>query len=89
MDKNYLQKQYQITVQGRLKEKWAPWFNGMVCRMTYGEDTILHVQVLDQAALRGLLNKLWDLNLTLIAVILQDQEVCKGGPDENSLHTPT
>jgi len=33
-----------------------------------GDQTILSGPVTDQAALRGLLNKIWDLNLTLISL---------------------
>ncbi len=67
---------YQIKTQERLKEKWAAWFNGMIVRLEEPGDgsmgTTLFVTVPDQAALRGVLNKLWDLNLTLISVIQQD-----------------
>ena len=35
--------------------------------------TVLAGPVADQAALRGILNRLWDLNLTLISVIRVEQ----------------
>jgi hypothetical protein len=59
---------YQIKVQGRLDERWASSFNGMelTCQ---GDATILTGPVADQSALRGILSKLWDLNLVLISVI--------------------
>ena len=63
---------YQIRVQGWIGERWANWFDGM--RMIYegAEDdspiTLLTGAVADQAALRGLLTKIWDLNLTLVSV---------------------
>ena len=60
---------YQICVAGELDEQWSDWFSGMT--MTAGDGpqsrSILAGYV-DQAALRGILNKLWDLNLVLIAV---------------------
>jgi hypothetical protein len=59
-------------VQGQLDRTWADWFDGMVVesiRRPEGEtQTIITGPVTDQAALRGLLNKLWDLNLTLLSV---------------------
>ena len=59
---------YQIKVQGRLDERWSGCFNGMV--LTWQSDaTILTGPVADQSALRGILSKLWDLNLVLISVI--------------------
>ena len=59
---------YQIKVQGRLDERWASSFNGMalICQ---GDTTMLTGPVADQPALRGILSKLWDLNLVLISVI--------------------
>jgi hypothetical protein len=63
---------YQIKVQGRLDESWSGWFNGMTITFESGSDgssiTTLTGPVLDQAALRGVLSKIWDLNLTLISV---------------------
>jgi hypothetical protein len=65
---------YHITVQGQLKEKWADWLNGLVVKMEKANNTTITVCVPDQAALRGILNKLWDLNLILISIMLQDEE---------------
>jgi hypothetical protein len=63
---------YQIKIYGLLKEKWIDWLNGMVGDIK-GEEgancTTITVAVPDQAALRGIMNKLWDLNLTLISAI--------------------
>ncbi|MGI5837222.1 MAG: hypothetical protein ACOX87_12155 [Chloroflexota bacterium] len=63
---------YRINVQGRLDESWSHWLSGMsvaVERMDNGVSiTTLTGPVADQSALRGILNRLWDLNLTLISV---------------------
>jgi hypothetical protein len=63
---------YEIQVRGELDPGWKQWFNGLDVRLTdTGEPsptTALIGPVADQAALRGLLSKLWDLNLTLISV---------------------
>ena len=58
---------YQIRVQGRLEARWSDWFNDFTI-MGEGDQTILTGPVADQAALRGLLNKIWDLNLSLISL---------------------
>jgi hypothetical protein len=58
---------YQIKIQGRLDESWTGWLNGMT--ITSGDDiTTLTGAVADQSALRGILTRLWDLNLDLISV---------------------
>jgi hypothetical protein len=58
---------YQIKVQGRLDETWSGWFNSMTITFE-GDTTTLTGAVVDQAALRGILSRLWDLNLALISV---------------------
>ena len=65
---------YQITVQGRLEHRWAQWLDAIAVRIEPADDTTISVRVPDEAALRGVLNKLWDLNLTLISVIRQGDE---------------
>ncbi len=58
---------YQIRVQGLLDPQWAEWFDGFA--LTYvGNETLLTGLVTDQAALHGVINKLWDLGLTLLLV---------------------
>jgi hypothetical protein len=63
---------YQIRVQGWVGERWSGYLNGMTIVRESAPDgtpvTILTGTVPDQAALRGALNQLWDLNLTLISV---------------------
>jgi hypothetical protein len=63
---------YCITMQGRLDEAWSEWLTGLTLTTTTDEHdaivTSLTGEIVDQAALRGLLNRLWDWNLTLIAV---------------------
>jgi hypothetical protein len=63
---------YQIRVQGWIGERWADWFDGMVLAYEGAADdspiTVLTGPVVDQAALRSLVTRIWDLNLTLISV---------------------
>lgn len=63
---------YQITVQGYLDERRADWFDGMVIEPQADADgrsvTKLTGTVVDQAALHGLLRKLYDLGLSLLSI---------------------
>lgn len=75
----YSSNRYRIKLKGRLDKKWADWFEGMA--ITYkGGDSILTGPVSDQAALHGLLNKIRDLNLTLLSV---DRIESKGNKTNN------
>jgi hypothetical protein len=69
---------YEIRVGGELDRGWQQWFNGLdVTPVAAGEQppaTILVGPVADQAALRGMLCRLWDLNLTLISLRRIDRD---------------
>jgi hypothetical protein len=59
---------YEIRVKGHLPQDWSEWLEGMtINRMPDGE-TVLAGQIPDQAALFGILMKVQDLGLFLIAV---------------------
>lgn len=62
---------YMIKLQGRLDEKWSSWLDGMGIEYEDGL-TVLRGEVPDQAALRGLLIKIWDMNQTLISIELEN-----------------
>ena len=66
---------YEITVQGRLDERWATWFDGITLGTDPAGMTLLRGVVVDQAALHGLLARLRDLGLPLVSVrrILDDE----------------
>lgn len=63
---------YQIRVRGRITRRWIRWFDGMtitVCDETGASPTTtLTGPVADQAALYGLLQKLYTLGLPLLSV---------------------
>ena len=59
---------YQIRLRGHLAQQWADWFAGMTITLTADGDTILTGPIADQAALHGLLKKVRDLGLPLLAV---------------------
>lgn len=67
------QGRYQIRVRGRIDTQWSGWFENLTISVEARTGiTILEGRLADQAALRGILNKLWDLNLTLISVTRTD-----------------
>jgi len=60
---------YQIRLEEHLGRQWTNWFEGIAISMEDNNHTLLTCQVVDQAALHGLLKKVRDLGLTLISVI--------------------
>ena len=58
---------YRIKLKGRLDYSWSCWFEPMAIS-TAGHATTLTGPVTDQAALHGVLNRIRDLNLTLLSV---------------------
>jgi hypothetical protein len=60
---------YVITVRGHLDDHWSAWFEGMTITNAANGETLLAGPVMDQAALHGLLIKIRDLGLPLIAVV--------------------
>lgn len=60
---------YEILVQGVLDALWSVWFDGLaVSGDPDGGTTTIAGPVRDQAALHGLLGKVHDLGLPLLAV---------------------
>ena len=60
-------KQYRIRLKGHLDNRWSDWFEGMSVS-SRGAESVLSGPVADQAALHGLLNRIRDLNLTLLSL---------------------
>ena len=58
---------YEIRVAGVLDSRWAAWFDGLEVS-GHSEETVIFGLLTDQPALHGLLAKVRDLGLTLIAV---------------------
>lgn len=59
---------YEIKIRGRLDSGWSEWFAGMKLTHLAGDETLLSGRLPDQSALHGLLERIRDLNLTLISV---------------------
>ena len=75
---------YQIALKGELDPGWSDWLNGYDVNTAVYPDgvstTILAVKIADQAALRGILNKIWDFNLEIIGLQRIDNPLTELGP---------
>jgi hypothetical protein len=74
---------YEIKAQGRFSSDWDSLYPDMSVTYTLQEHgppaTTLTGAIVDQAALRGIVNMLWDLNFVLISInLLQDQAKQEG-----------
>ena len=74
---------YRIEVRGSIGTAWAAWLEGAVIEQR--ADRSLIDIIVDQAALRGLLGQLWDLNFIVIAVnrIEGDAQTAGGTSTDN------
>ena len=76
MSSTLRERVYQLRVKGHLDSRWRDGFDGLVITLEDNGDALLTGPVADQAALYGLLKKLRDLGLPLLAVnrLIPDQE---------------
>ncbi len=70
--------QYEIRLKGHLEPRWAAWFDGLSLTQDSDGTTVIRGSVIDQAALHGVLSKVRDLGLPLIAVTPVDPKQMKG-----------
>ncbi len=59
---------YEIRVTGHLNERWTAWFDGLTVSQENDGTTVIAAEVADQAALHGLLQRVRNLGLPLVAV---------------------
>lgn len=72
---------WQIRVRGHLGAQWSEWFEGLtITNIQHGQEAqaILSGPLADQAALHGVLAKVRDLGLPLLAVnrVADDDPEC-------------
>ena len=60
---------YVITIRGHLEQHWSVWLKGLTITNGANGEALLAGPVADQAALHGLLAKIRDLGLPLIAIM--------------------
>jgi hypothetical protein len=59
---------YEIRVKGHLGVSWSEWFDGMEIINLENGEAVLSGEITDQAALHGVLAKVRDLGLPLVAL---------------------
>jgi hypothetical protein len=59
---------YHIRVKGQLDASWSEWFDGLIIASEENGESILSGPIADQAALHGILARVRDLGLPLVAV---------------------
>ena len=60
---------YQIRIQGQIDESWSEWLGGLAITSQSNGETLLTGSIVDQAALHGILDKLYAMNLTILSVV--------------------
>jgi hypothetical protein len=65
---------FEIHVKGHLDASWSDWLGGLEIELLHSGEMILSGHIKDQAALMGILNKLYNLNLTLLSVSNTNQK---------------
>ena len=60
--------EYHIRLKGHLADHWSAWFDNMTISNEANGEAILRGPLPDQAALHGVLIKIRDLGLPLLAV---------------------
>jgi hypothetical protein len=59
---------YSIRVKGHLDSRWSAWFDGLTISNEENGEAVLRGPLTDQAALHGVLIKIRDLGLPLLAI---------------------
>lgn len=60
---------YEIRLRGHLSIEWADWFDGLAITQQADGTTLLRGHIADQAALYGVLKRIRDLGVPLLAII--------------------
>ena len=77
---------YQINLRGELDQSWTDWLGEVKITSNVAEDgtaiSTLTVDVIDQSALFGILDRIRDLNFVLINVISKEGDIDKEVGDQ-------
>jgi hypothetical protein len=65
----------EFRLKGHLDGRWVGWFDGLSLTLDSDGITVIHGQVVDEAALYGVLQRVRDVGLPLVSVkyLRQDQ----------------
>ena len=78
---------YEIRVQGHLDQHWSAWFAGLAITYDTDDNTVLRGPLVDEAALHGVLIKVRDLALPLLAVNRVAADTQEGTPAPHNVST--
>jgi hypothetical protein len=73
---------YEVRLTGHLDARWAAMFDGLALRQEADGTTVLSGQIVDQAALHGLLQRVRDLGIPLVSVTRGESDQPKAPPRE-------
>ena len=59
---------FEIIIKGQLDSRWSEWLDGLEVKLLENGEMILSGAIVDQAALMGILSKLYGLNLAILSV---------------------
>ena len=59
---------YEIRVEGQLDSSWSEWFDGLQVIPQENGETLITGSIPDQAALQGILTKVFNLRLSLVSL---------------------
>jgi len=79
-------ERYEIRLVGHLDTHWTAWFDGLTVSDASDGTTVISGQIVDQAALHGLLQRVRDLGVTLVSVNRLDRDPSSTAP---SIHERT
>ena len=65
---------YEIRIKDHLETYWFEWFKDWSITNLENGEVLLRGSRVDQSALHGALNKIWNLNLTLLSVTRVSQD---------------
>jgi len=75
-----------ISIRGRLGPHWSRWLEELQLSYRLSQDgdvvTDLTGALADQCALRGVLDRIWNLNLTVLSVSTSPADMKRGGLGE-------
>ncbi len=75
----------RVEVVGHLQRDWPDWFDGMMITDLPDGNTLLVGLIADQAALRGLIDKVYALGLSLVSV---NYDITKTNSPEHRFSSP-
>ena len=60
---------YRLCIQGQIDASWSDWLGGLAITSNPDGETLLAGPIADQAALHGVLDRLYAMNLTILSVV--------------------